>query len=194
MIGERVDLSSVMAKFNAGDREGAFAELKSMNLYEKTKNTAGVIGLNQLKSTLGGMGLTELMKGAYEKNEKGQGLESNASFLSKATGAQKQLSIDNAIITAEYALLTTQKVEMAQIGAEFYSKLSKGISVLLAQQTQQKFIGQVKVGIAKKENLISGGSMGPALQGLREIDFAQYGFHSKAYRARNPYCPTSFFD
>ena len=35
MIGERVDLSSVMAKFNAGDREGAFAELKSMNLYEK---------------------------------------------------------------------------------------------------------------------------------------------------------------
>jgi hypothetical protein len=176
MIGERVDLSSVMAKFNAGDRDGAFAELKSMNLYEKTKNAAGVIGLNQLKGMLGGMGLTELMTGAYEKNEKGQGLESNASFLSKATGAQKQLSIDNAIITAEYALLTTQKVEMAQIGAEFYSKLSEGINVLLAQQTQQKFMGQVYVGAEKKLNALTFGGRGPSLQGLNEFNFAQYGF------------------
>ena len=180
MIGERVDLSSVMAKFNAGDREGAFKELKSMNLYEKTKSAAGVIGLNQLKSTLGGMGLSELMAGVYEKDKKGQGLESNASFLSKATGAQKQLSIDNAIISAEYALLTTQKVEMAQIGAEFYSELSKGINVLLAQQTQQKFMGQIDVGIEKKLNAATFGARGPSLQGLREFDFAQYGFQPSA--------------
>jgi len=180
MIGERVDLSSVMAKFNAGDRDGAFAELKSMNLYEKTKNTAGVIGLNQLKSMLGGMGLTELMTGAYEKGQTGQSLESNASFLSKATGAQKQLSIDNAIISAEYALLTTQKVEMAQIGAEFYSELSKGINVLLAQQTQQKFMGQIDVGLEKKLNAATFGGRGPSLQGLNEFNFSQYGFQPSA--------------
>lgn len=98
MIGERVDLSSVMAKFNAGDREGAFAELKSMNLYEKTKNAAGVLGLNQLKGMLGGLPLTELMAPGFEKGPKGEGLKSNASFLKTFKDAAVTFEVNNAEI------------------------------------------------------------------------------------------------
>ena len=98
IIGERIDLSSVMAKFNAGDRDGGFAELKSMDLYEKTRKAGGVRGLNLLKDMLGGLPLTELMAPGFEKGPIGAGLKSNASFLEAFKDAAVTFEVNSAEI------------------------------------------------------------------------------------------------
>jgi hypothetical protein len=65
---------------------------------------------------------------------------------------------------------------MAEIGAEFYSEFTKGVNALLAQQTQQKFIGQVKIGVEKRINASMFGARGPSLQGINEFNYKQFGF------------------
>jgi len=169
ILGENVDLSQVRALFAAGRVSEAGALLKSSGLAAKAQG-AGLFAVEALKQATGGLDLTQMNAAEYQKGP-AKGLTSNAGFLGALASAQKQLTIDNAVISAQYALLTTQKVEMAQIGAEFYSKISEGISGLIAKQQQQKFIGQVKSEIAKTNF----GFAGPEGQ-IGNYNYTQYGF------------------
>jgi len=174
ILGENVDLSQVRALFAAGRASEAFALLKSSGLAEKAQ-AAGFFAVEALKQATGGLDITQMTAADYEKGP-GVGIQSNASFLKAFMDAQKNLTFENAYIDAGFALLTTQTVEMAQIGAEFYSEFTRGINALLAQQTQQKFIGQVKIGIEKRLNAASFGFRGPSEQGINEFNYKQYGF------------------
>lgn len=171
ILGENVDLSQVRALFAAGRTDEAYAALKASGLAAKAQG-AGLFAVEALKQATGGLDITQMRAAEYQKGP-GVGIQSNAGFLKAFTEAQRQLTIDNAVISAEYALLSTQKVEMAQIGAEFYSEFANGINAILAQQTQQKFIGQVRVGIRKKAMGIGG----PENQGIGQFNYGQYGMN-----------------
>lgn len=95
MLGENVDLSEARALFNAGRNDEALASLKKSGIYEKAAQF-GLIGTNMLSETLGGMGMSQLAGGKYEKES--FKMPTNQEFLDRLTEAQKNLTIDNAVI------------------------------------------------------------------------------------------------
>lgn len=171
ILGENVDLSQVRALYAAGRPEEAFALLKSSGLAQKAQ-AAGLFAVEALKQATGGLDITQMTAAKYEKGP-GVGIQSNAAFLEAFKEAQRTLTIDNAVISAQYALLTTQQVGMAEISAEFYSKISEGITGLLAKQEQTKFIAEVQKGFTAKVNT---GYQGPEGQ-IGNFNYGQFGFN-----------------
>lgn len=174
ILGENVDLSQVRALFAAGRPEEAFALLKSSGLAAKAQ-AAGLFAVEALKQATGGLDITQMTAAEYEKGP-GVGIQSNAAFLKAFTEAERQLTIDNAVISAKFALLTTQQVGMAEISAEFYSQIADGITGLLAKQEQTGFISEVQQGFRAKANALSLGNMGPDGQ-IGNFNYGQFGFN-----------------
>jgi hypothetical protein len=173
ILGENVDLSQVRALFAAGRVSEAAALLKSSGLAAKAQG-AGLFAVEALKQATGGLDITQMNAARYQLTP-GAGIQSNAAFLEAFKQAQFQLETDNLVIGAQYALLTTQQVGMAEISAEFYSAISEGITGLLAKQEQTRFIGEVQAGFKAKANTLSLGNMGPEGQ-IGNFNYGQYGF------------------
>ena len=102
MLGRRVDLSQVRAKFAAGDQKGALAALKAQGLDPSKMNQ---FQQEQLKNATGGMDLNALQKIATRTGRTGElGLADtrteNEKFLKKTTDAESAKAIGLAVASA----------------------------------------------------------------------------------------------
>jgi hypothetical protein len=102
MLGRRVDLSQVRAKFAAGDQKGALAALKAQGL-DPSKMT--MFQQEQLKNATGGMDLNALQKIATRTGRTGElGVADtrteNEKFLKRTTDAESSKAIGLAVANA----------------------------------------------------------------------------------------------
>ena len=103
MLGRRVDLSQVRAKFAAGDTEGALAALKAQGLDPSKMN---MFQQEQLKSATGGMDLNTLQKIATRtgrsggEERKGNVGKENQVFLSAKSSAESAKAVGAAVQAA----------------------------------------------------------------------------------------------
>lgn len=116
MLGENVDLSEARALFAAGRGDEAFAVLKSSGILQKAQSQ-GLFGTQALSAALGGMDLTQLAAGGFEKGPS-KGIVSNQAFLDTLQAALKNLKIDVAnteITRTNQQLMQIDRLENALI-------------------------------------------------------------------------------
>ena len=164
MLGENVDLSEARALFAAGRADEAFGVLKSSGVLEKAQSQ-GLFGTQALSAALGGMDLSQLAAGTYEKGPKA-GIVSNQQFLDTFTEAMRTLNVENATISAKFALLATG-IDTKELKTLYSGDVNAMMVGLQAQQVQTQTMGQIMIGAADKMNQIVAG--GRLLQGAGGI-------------------------
>ena len=116
MLGRRVDLSQVRAKFAAGDQKGALAALKAQGLdpskmnqfqQEQLKNATGGMDLNALQKIATRTGRTGELGGADTRTE-------NEKFLKTVTDAESSKAIGLAVANALANVAKQDKLVGAQ--------------------------------------------------------------------------------
>jgi hypothetical protein len=135
MLGENVDLSEARALFAAGRNDEAFGVLKSSGILAKAQSQ-GLFGTQALSAALGGMDLTQLAAGKFEKGPS-KGIVSNQTFLNSLQDALKNLRIDVAnieITRANQKLMQVDRLENALI----YSS-GEVLRLTAAKKTQAAF-------------------------------------------------------
>jgi uncharacterized coiled-coil DUF342 family protein len=150
MLGENVDLSEARALFAAGKSDEAFGVLKSSGVLEKAQSQ-GLFGTQALSAALGGMDLTQLAAGTYEKGPKA-GIVSNQQFLDTFTEAMRTLNVENATISAKFALLATG-IDTKELKTLYSGDVNAMMVGLQAQQVQNQAMGQIMIGVAEKINM-----------------------------------------
>ncbi len=111
MLGKNVDLSEVRAKFASGDTEGALKSLQAQGLDPAQMD---MFQQDALSQALGGMDLSSLQKVATKQGAQVGGLKagkagaSNQDFLSRTQAAESALSMTQAAISAETAILDAE--------------------------------------------------------------------------------------
>jgi hypothetical protein len=150
MLGENVDLSEARALFAAGKNDEAFGVLKSSGVLEKAQSQ-GLFGTQALSAALGGMDLTQLAAGTYEKGPKA-GIVSNQQFLDTFTEAMRTLNVENATISAKFALLATG-IDTKELKTLYSGDVNAMMVGLQAQQIQNQAMGQIMIGVAEKINM-----------------------------------------
>jgi hypothetical protein len=116
MLGENVDLSEARALFAAGRNDEAFGVLKSSGILEKAQSQ-GLFGTQTLSAALGGMDITQMAAGKFEKGDS-KGIVSNQTFLNSLQDALKNLRIDVAnieITRANQRLMQVDRLDNALI-------------------------------------------------------------------------------
>lgn len=116
MLGENVDLSEARALFAAGKNDEAFGVLKSSGILEKAQSQ-GLFGTQTLSAALGGMDITQMAAGKFEKGDS-KGIVSNQTFLNSLQDALKNLRIDVAnieITRANQRLMQVDRLDNALI-------------------------------------------------------------------------------
>lgn len=151
MLGENVDLSEARALFAAGKNDEAFAVLKSSGVLEKAQSQ-GLFGTQALSAALGGMDLTQLAAGKYEKGPK-QGISSNQQFLNAFEEATRQQKIDTAVIDVKRAIL---RMRDENLGAGLISAIGLDETMakkdlLITDQQIRKFL------MVEKETFVDAG-------------------------------------
>lgn len=149
MLGENVDLSEARALFAAGKNDEAFAVLKSSGILAKAQSQ-GLFGTQALSAALGGMDLQQLAAGKYEAGPK-QGIASNQQFLDTFTEAMKTLNVENATISAKFALLATG-IDTKELKTLYSGDVNAMMVGLQAQQIQTQALGSIMIGAAEKIN------------------------------------------
>jgi hypothetical protein len=155
MLGENVDLSEARALFAAGRTDEAFGVLKSSGVLEKAQSQ-GLFGTQALSAALGGMDLSQLAAGTYEKGPKA-GIVSNQQFLDTFTEAMRTLNVENATISAKFALLATG-IDTKELKTLYSGDVNAMMVGLQAQQIQNQAMGQIMIGAAEKINMVTQGA------------------------------------
>ena len=148
MLGRRVDLSQVRAKFAAGDQKGALAALKAQGL-DPSKMT--MFQQEQLKNATGGMDLNALQKIATRTGRTGElgGADTrteNEKFLKTVTDAESSKAIGLAVANALATVAKQDKLVGAQeeqrqknIVADS-DNIKKNMANLLVLQTEKSIM------------------------------------------------------
>lgn len=155
MLGENVDLSEARALFAAGKNDEAFGVLKSSGILEKAQSQ-GLFGTQALSAALGGMDLQQLAAGKYETGPK-TGIVSNQQFLDTFTEAMRNLNVENANISAKFALLATG-IDTKELKTLYSGDVNAMMVGLQAQQIQNQAMGQIMIGVAEKVNMATQGA------------------------------------
>jgi hypothetical protein len=155
MLGENVDLSEARALFAAGRADEAFGVLKSSGVLEKAQSQ-GLFGTQALSAALGGMDLSQLAAGTYEKGPKA-GIVSNQQFLDTFKEAMSTLNVQNATISAKFALLATG-IDTKELKTLYSGDVNAMMTGLQAQQIQTQTLGAIMIGVAEKTNAIAAGA------------------------------------
>lgn len=155
MLGENVDLSEARALFAAGKNDEAFGVLKSSGILEKAQSQ-GLFGTQALSAALGGMDLQQMAAGTYEKGPKA-GIVSNQQFLDTFTEAMRNLKVENATISAKFALLATG-IDTKELKTIYSGDVNAMMVGLQAQQIQTQTLGAIAIGVAEKMNVIAQGT------------------------------------
>ena len=139
MLGENVDLSEARALFAAGRSDEAFGVLKSSGLLEKAQSQ-GLFAVQALQGAMGGMDLTQMAAGKYEKSPTG-GIVSNQEFLSAFKEAAKQQKIDSAEIDVQQAIIRmrAEDLDRGLIQEVGYDEILGQLEVRKIDKEIQKF-------------------------------------------------------
>lgn len=138
MLGKNVDLSEVRAKFASGDTSGAINALKAQGLDPSNMD----MFQQQMLQQATGMDLTTLSKinantGTQVGVSSGNVKAGNQSFLSRTQSAQQTLASQQAIISADQAIIDaklSQQITEAYLTSPGYTKYQNS---LLDQQANQ---------------------------------------------------------
>lgn len=155
MLGENVDLSEARALFAAGRTDEAFGVLKTSGVLEKAQSQ-GLFGTQALSAALGGMDLQQLGAGKYETGTKA-GIVSNQQFLDTFQEAMRTLNVENAVISAKFALLATG-IDTKELKNMYSGDVNSMMIGLQAQQIQTQTIGSIMIGAATKMNEVAQGA------------------------------------
>ena len=144
ILGKSVDLSEVRSKFASGDVTGALESLKAQGLNPEDMDMFQQEALSQ---ALGGMDLATL-RNIATRTGKNVGLTQanaaagNQSFLSRTQAAQSALATQEAMISAEQAIIDaklSQKITEAYLTSTGYKTYQ---DALIQQQIRQSAIDQ----------------------------------------------------
>ena len=140
MLGKNVDLSEVRAKFASGDTAGAVNALKAQGLDPANMD----MFQQQMLQQATGMDLTTLSKinqntGTSVSATAGNVKAGNQSFLSRTQSAQQTLASQQAIISADQAIIDaklSQKITEAYLNSPGYTAYQNSLADQQAKQAQ----------------------------------------------------------
>jgi uncharacterized coiled-coil DUF342 family protein len=140
MLGKNVDLSEVRAKFASGDTSGAISALKAQGLDPANMD----MFQQQMLQQATGMDLTTLSKinqntGKSVSAVSGNVKAGNQSFLSRTQSAQQTLASQQAIISADQAIVDaklSQKITEAYLKSPGYLAYQNSLADQQAKQAQ----------------------------------------------------------